>query len=100
LRFEFEPTGKPDLPHGRGAPGRLQLYVDGTLAADADAPVTTPFVLNPGALTCGVNPGSPVTPDYASPFRFTGTLHQVVVDVSGELITDTDSEMRMAMARQ
>jgi arylsulfatase A-like enzyme len=100
LRFEFEPTGKPDLPHGRGAPGRLQLYLDGKLVADAEAPVTTPFVLNPGALTCGANPGSPVTPDYPSPFRFTGTLHQVVVDVSGELITDDESEMRMAMARQ
>jgi arylsulfatase len=40
LRFEFEPTGQPDMPHGRGAPGRLQLYIDGTLVADADTPVT------------------------------------------------------------
>ena len=100
LRFEFEPTGQPDLPNGRGAPGRLQLYVDRQLVADAEAPVTTPFALNPGALTCGANPGSPVTPDYPSPFRFTGTLHTVTVDVSGELIIDTESEMRMAMARQ
>ena len=100
LRFEFEPTGKPDLPHGRGASGRLQLYVDRNLVGDADAPVTTPFLLNPGALTCGANPGSAVTPDYPSPFRFTGTLHSVVVDVSGELIVDNDSELRMAMARQ
>jgi hypothetical protein len=96
LRFEFEPTGQPDMPHGRGAPGRLQLYIDGSLVADADVPVTTPFVLNPGSLTCGANPGSPVTPDYASPFRFTGALGKVTVDVSGELITDT----RVVMARQ
>ena len=41
-----------------------------------------------------------MTPDYESPFRFTGTLHSVTVDVSGELITDSESEMRMAMARQ
>jgi hypothetical protein len=27
-------------------------------------------------------------------------LHKVTVDVSGELITDTESEMRVAMARQ
>ena len=100
LRFEFEPTGEPDLAQGRGAPGRLQLYVDGRLVADADTPVTTPFILNPGALTCGANPGSPVTPDYRSPFRFTGTLHSVVVDISGELIVDSESEMRAAMARQ
>jgi len=100
LRFEFEPTGKPDLAHGRGAPGRLQLYVDGELVAQQQAPVTTPFTLNPGATTCGANPGSPVTPDYPSPFRFTGTLNKVVVDVSGELTKDSESEMRMAMARQ
>lgn len=100
LRFEFEPTGNPDLAHGRGAPGRLQLYVDGTLVAEEMAPVTVPFALNPGALTCGANPGSPVSPDYPSPFRFTGTLHSVTVDVSGELIIDTEGEMRMAMSRQ
>jgi len=100
LRFEFEPMGQLDMAHGRGAPGRLQLYVDEALTAVAEAPVTTPFMLNPGALTCGANPGSPVTPDYASPFRFTGTLRTVTVDVSGELITDSESEVRMAMARQ
>ncbi len=100
LRFEFEPTGEPDLAHGKGTPGRLQLYVDGSLAAEAEAPETTPFLINPGALTCGANPGSPVTPDYPSPYRFTGTLHSVTVDVSGELITDSESEMRAAMARQ
>jgi hypothetical protein len=49
---------------------------------------------------CGANAGSPVTTDYQAPFRFTGTLHTVTVDLSGDLITDSDSEMRMAMARQ
>jgi|tagenome__1003787_1003787.scaffolds.fasta_scaffold20985951_5 arylsulfatase A-like enzyme len=100
LRFEFEPTGEPDLAAGKGTPGRLQLYVDGTLVAVAEAPVTTPFIINPGSLTCGANPGSPVTPEYQPPFRFTGTLHGVTVDVSGDLIHDSESEMRMAMARQ
>jgi arylsulfatase len=100
LRFEFEPTGKPDFAQGKGAPGRAQLYIDGRLAAQAEFPVTTPVAFNPGGLTCGANPGLPVTPDYVSPFRFTGTLYSVVVDLSGDLITDTESEMRMAMARQ
>jgi len=100
LRFEFEPTGQPDMAHGKGTPGRLQLYVDGALVANAEAPVTTPFALNPGALTCGANPGSPVTPDYPSPFKFTGTLHKVTVDVSGELIHDPEAELRAHMARQ
>ena len=100
LRFEFEPTGQPDMQHGKGTPGRLQLYVDGTLAGNAEAPVTKPFVLNRGALTCGANPGSPVTDDYPSPFKFTGTIHGVTVDVSGELTHDAEAELRMHMARQ
>ena len=100
LRFEFEPTGEPDLQQGKGAPGRLQLYVDDTLVGNAEAPVTVPFALNPGALTCGANPGSPITPDYPSPFKFTGTIHSVTVDVSGELIQDPEAELRVHMARQ
>ena len=100
LRFEFEPTGKPDIAQGKGAPGRAQLYIDSQLAGQAEFPVTIPIAISPGGLTCGANPGSPVTPDYQAPFRFTGTLHSVTVDLSGDLITDTESEMRVAMARQ
>jgi len=100
LRFEFEPTGQPDLAHGRGVPARLQLYVDGSLVASADAPYTTPFMFNPGGVSCGHNPGSPVTTDYVSPFKFNGTLDRVTVDVSGDLIVDNEAELRMAMGRQ
>ena len=59
-----------------------------------------PIAFNPRGLTCGANPGLAVTTDYQAPFRFTGTLHTVTVDVSGDLTTDTEAEMRMAMARQ
>jgi hypothetical protein len=100
LRFEFEPTDKPDVAAGRGAPGRAQLYIDGTLVGQTDMDITTPIAFNPGGLTCGANPGAPVVPDYRAPFRFTGVLHAVTVDVSGDLITDTEAEMRMAMSRQ
>lgn len=100
LRFEFEPTGKPDLTTGRGAPGHAQLYVDGQLVGHAEFPVTTPIALNPGGLTCGANPGTAITPDYQAPFTFTGTLHTVTIDLTGDLITDTDAEVRIAMARQ
>jgi arylsulfatase len=100
LRFEFEPTGEMDLLQGRGAPGRLQLYVDGTLVGQSEADTTTPIAFNPGALTCGRNPGSPVVDDYHGPFPFTGTIHKVTIDVSGDLITDPESEMRLHMARQ
>ena len=76
------------------------VVIDDKLAGQADFPVTTPVAFNPGGLTCGANPGSAIIPDYQAPFRFTGTLYTVTVDLSGDLITDTDSEMRMAMARQ
>ncbi|WP_199780981.1 arylsulfatase [Streptomyces sp. Mg1] len=100
LRFEFEPTGAPDIAHGKGAPGHAQLYIDGRLVGESDMPVTTPITFNPGGMACGANPGSAVTPDYQAPFRFTGTLHSVTVDLSGDLIVDAESEMRMHMARQ
>lgn len=100
LRFEYEPTGSPDLAKGHGSPGRMQLYVDGDLAGAADIPYTTPLFFNPGGLVCGANPGSPITPDYAEPFAFTGTLHHVTVDLSGDLITDDEAELRLHMARQ
>ena len=85
---------------GRGASGNMQLYIDGALVGNAEAPMTTPFMFNPGALTCGSNPGSPVSDDYPSGFKFTGTLRTVTVDVSGELIHDPESELRAHMARQ
>jgi len=100
LRFEFEPTGEPDIAQGKGAPGRAQLYIDERLVGQIEMPVTTPIAFNPGGMSCGANPGSAVTPDYQAPFRFTGTLHTVTVDVSGQLIVDAASEMRMHMARQ
>jgi arylsulfatase len=100
LRFEFDPTGPPDIPNGKGTPGRAQLYVDGELVAETDMPVTTPILINPGGLTCGSDPGSPVSPDYRAPFRFTGKLHSVTVDLSGDLIEDSESELRMALGRQ
>jgi arylsulfatase len=100
LRFEFEPTGEPDIAHGRGVPARAQLYVDDRLVAQEELPVTIPLIINPGPTVCGYNHGSPVSPDYRSPFHFTGTLHTVSIDLSGELITDSETEMRLAMAKQ
>jgi arylsulfatase len=100
LRYEFEPQGPPDPTKGHGAPGRFQLYIDGELVGDRDVAYTTPFAFNPGALTCGADPGSTVTDDYTGPFRFTGTLHKVTVDLSGELISDPEAELKLHMARQ
>ncbi|PPJ61545.1 arylsulfatase [Cuspidothrix issatschenkoi] len=101
LRFEFKVTGQPDLAKGKGTPGRAQLYIDEKLVGQIDVPVTTPLALGlTSGVTCGIAPGAPVTPDYKPPFKFTGKIYCVMVDVSGDLIQDREAEMRTIMARQ
>jgi len=101
LRFEFEATAQPDIGKGKGAPGRAQLYMDGKLMGAADFAVTTPLSLGlTGGLTVGADPGAPVGPFYIAPFEFTGTIHRVTIDVSGDLIRDEGAELRVIMARQ
>ncbi len=38
--------------------------------------------------------------DYADAFAFTGTIKRVTIDLSGDLIVDSDTDMKVAMARQ
>jgi len=105
LRYEFEPTGKPDFANGKGAAGRAQLYIDGKLVGQVDLPATVPLLIGlGGGLTVGRNPGSPVSQLYEPPFAFTGTIFKVTADVSGQMLQDTEEERqaasRAAMSRQ
>ena len=101
LRFEFEVTGTPDVKHGKGAPGVGQLYIDDKLVGQADIPLTMPLSLGlGGGIVCGADSGSPVWDKYEPPFRFSGTLYSVTVDVSGEMIIDDEQTLKMIMARQ
>ena len=105
LRYEFEPTGAPDLKGGRGTPGTAKLFVDDDLVGQAEFDVTIPLALGLGSgFTVGRNPGSSVSVMYSSPFPFTGTITKVSVDVSGKADEDDDevkqSQARVAMARQ
>jgi arylsulfatase len=101
LRFEFEPTGAPDVENGRGAPGQGQLFIDGKAAGKREFPVTIPltFGINEG-LRCGADSGSSVTDLYRAPFAFTGRIRRVTVDLSGTPTRDAEAELRAAMARQ
>jgi len=95
LRFEFEPTGELDFLQGataRRAGCSSTSIVRSSVRPTCRTPLSSPS--NPGALTCGANPGSPITDDHQGPFRFTGTLRTVTVDVSGELITDQKPRLR------
>ena len=101
LRFEFELTGKPNVAKGMGAPGNAQLYIDGKLVGDVDVPLTMPLAIGlAGGFVCGADLGSPVWDKYQPPFKFTGTLFSTTVEVSGEMIKDTEAELRVMMAHQ
>jgi arylsulfatase len=101
LRYEFEPTGGPDIAKGLSAPGRGQLYIDGKLVGRGDLPKTIAICVGQGGgVTAGADPGSPVTTLYKPPFGFTGKLYYAVVNVSGDLIKDDEATMRVARARQ
>ena len=59
LRYEFEPTGAPDIAHGKGVPGRGQLYIDGKLVGATEFPHTTPLLFELEGLSCGYDFGAP-----------------------------------------
>ena len=107
LSFEFEPTGKPDIAKGRGAPGTITLLVDGDPVGSGALPVTIPIQYGLAAgLVIGCDNGSPVMLDdeYMPPFAFTGKIHKALVDVTGESLEDKDemiaAYLKAAMARQ
>jgi arylsulfatase len=101
LRYEFEPTGKPDPAHGKGVPARGQLYINRKLVASIDMPFSILNMWGTEGLTCGYDGGDPVAKEeYSDTFAFTGTIKRVTLDLSGELIPDTEAEMKIAMRRQ
>jgi len=101
LRYEFEPTGEPDLRKGKGTPGRSQLYINGKLVANLDLLVTVPNTFGIIGLSCGYDGTDAVNPDdYRAPFAFTGEIKQVVLDISGDLIKDDEAELNRLMSRQ
>ncbi len=101
LSMEFTPTGKPEPKAGKGSPGDVTLLVDGTPVGKGTLPVTTPIRLaQGGAMLVGADTGAAVTPAYQPPFRFTGRIRRVVVDVSGEHVVDHEAELRVALAKQ
>ena len=101
LRYEFEPTGKPDVAQGKGVPTRGQLYINRKLVASIDMPHSVLNLFGTEGLTCGYDGGDRVAAEeYNDTFAFTGSIKRVTLDLSGELIQDTEADMKIAMARQ
>lgn len=83
--------------------GTLTLYINDEAVGDAKIK-TQPgkFSLAGEGLNVGMDRGEPVTADYpgTAPWPFTGgTLHKVVVNVSGDPWVDREKEVAAAFAR-
>jgi arylsulfatase A-like enzyme len=88
----------------RTAPNRgdVALLIDDEVVGGGEITRFTPMRWNlvGAGLWCGADPGLPVCDDYESPFRFTGTLHRVVVEVTGPPQSDPKGSAAIAAARQ
>lgn len=95
-RFEKEGDSTPTT-------GTLTLYINDEAVGSAKIQ-TQPgkFSLAGEGLNVGLDRGEPVTDDYPgdAPWAFTGgTIHKVVVNVSGAPFVDLEKEVRAAFAR-
>lgn len=92
---DFAVSGKSEDPAMPGAKGTLTLYVDGEAVASAGI-VTQPgyFCVVGDGLCVGRDSASPVTPEYRSPYPFTGKIDKVVVDVSASRYPSHEEDVR------
>ena len=78
---------------GIGKGGLLTLSVDGKEAANRRLDRTIPFRVSADeTLDLGEDTGTPVSEDYRVPFKFTGTLDKVVVDLSESSLSIKDQK--------
>lgn len=82
--------------------GHGLLLVDDTPVGEGEIPRFTPnrFSLTGAGLTCGYSDGLPVTGDYTAPFRFTGRIARVTIDLDGRHFNDPSAEAAIAIAAQ
>jgi arylsulfatase len=91
LGFRFTRTGEH---RGTGA-----LFLDDRKIGEGEIPRTVPAVIETAGegLCCGYDSGLPVTPDYKAPFRFTGRIARVVVEVDSPAPSDSEARLRQAL---
>jgi arylsulfatase len=73
--FAYDGGEKP------GAGATVTLSVDGTQVAQEKMAATVPGRFGADTFGIGEDSGQPVTTDYKVPFRFTGTIDEVVIDI-------------------
>ncbi|MDI9915375.1 arylsulfatase [Rhodococcus sp. IEGM 1379] len=84
---------------GSGGIGRL--YVDGVEVGSGRVNRTVPYrYCVGGTLDVGRDPVTAVSPKYQSPFPFTGSIRNVVVDISGSAVADPKTLHELAQSIQ
>ena len=79
--------------------GDVTLLIDGAVVGKG-AVAKTCLITGFEPLDCGQDTQTPVSPAYESPFRFTATLHKVVLELHGRGIFDDRAETAAALAEQ
>jgi arylsulfatase len=99
--FDFKYDGG-----GLGKGGAGTMRVDGRTVATGRIERTLPFRLSlDETLDCGEDTGTPVAENYRVPFRFTGLLRKVTIDIAPAPLTAADqrrldaSKVEIAVAR-
>jgi arylsulfatase A-like enzyme len=78
---------------GLGKGGTATLLVDGKEVASGNIPRTIPFRISADeTLDFGEDTGTPVSEDYKVPFKFTGTLNKVVINLGEAKLSAEDQK--------
>jgi hypothetical protein len=73
---------------GLGKPGTAKLLVDGQQVAEGRIDRTIPFRISADeTLDIGEDTGTPVSEDYQVPFRFTGDLKKLAIQLTDAPLT-------------
>ncbi len=80
--------------------GRGELFVDDELVAAVDIPRVLRGFAAFGGVSLGCDLITPVGTTDESPFRFTGVLHRVEVEIDDESGADGDAELRNEIGEQ
>jgi arylsulfatase len=78
---------------GVGKGGQATLTVDGEKVASEHLPQTIPYRMSlDETLDIGEDTGTPVSEDYKVPFKFTGDLEKVTINITEEKLTEEQLE--------
>jgi len=101
LRMELEVTGGPDFSVGKGSPAVVSLSVDGQRVGIGEIPWTVPNLYAIVGLSCGFAAYDTVdASSYLPPFKFSGEIERVILDLTGELTMNPAAEMVRIMTQQ